>query len=578
MSSLVKTCLHHLGYLVIAALFMSPAHAAGTAAEEVWLTLNGKKLEVVGRKACDDTTSKVDLVLTTNLKLKNDFDVLYKKIERVADATKAKAETHNCPASRPSGEKMQGSFNKSSPTLMLDRLIKASGSQACQPDGASERRVICIYEGGGGSTDLLAYAFYSIETSVAKITSIGDRTAVNGEVSFDVNVTGQRAGALRVETCFGKTADGNIDADEKECPTNFKIHYTDSTNVKITGLEPVEYSFKVRLNDEKDGPTPWFKPSFNETPIPVAFPFSQYNGNGGELQFNCQQTHSPGGMLLLLTTLVGLLLLRVREKLTGPLVRALLVIALFIVPQDVRAHFGQINFGLLGSMYRPNLDSEVLADGAKVFPFYKCFYRKKTSDKEGPILPLLGGEVNMHLFDGFGSLQLGLGLGYTFVNGHAVKIDAAGNIDCDAIVSNAESTLHLYQVRPQLTYVLDYFADWFPLIPYIRGAMIGQGYIFRNGSSQPPNVTLGDHTTKPNGFRLGYNGAVGLKFMLDFLEPSAMTSARGQGYLDHVYLKAELAYTKIDTFGRRGFQFSPKDVMGTSLPLMWTFGLEFELP
>jgi len=65
--------------------------------------------------------------------------------------------------------------------------------------------------------------------------------------------------------------------------------------------------------------------------------------------------------------------------------------------------------------------------------------------------------------------------------------------------------------------------------------------------------------------------------MLDFLQPGAVRSARSGGYFDHVYLKSELSITKIDGFGTKGFQFSAQDVMGTALPLMWTFGLVFEL-
>lgn len=253
----------------------------------------------------------------------------------------------------------------------------------------------------------------------------------------------------------------------------------------------------------------------------------------------------------------------------SPVVLALV----FLIPaEESHAHFGQVNIGFLGSMYRPDLDNEKLSDGSTVFPFYKGFFRKKTSDEDGPITPLMGLEVDMHLFDGFGSLQLGLGLGYTFVNGFAMGMDSAEKPDVDK-ATTVKTSLHMYQLRPQLTYLFDYFQDYVPLVPYVRAAAIMHGYSFRN-EIETDDVLKHD----ANGFRFGYQGAAGLMLMLNFLEPGAMRTAKGSGFFNNVYLKGELSYTKIDTFGKDGFQFSPKDIMGTGMPLLWTFGLGFELP
>ena len=182
------------------------------------------------------------------------------------------------------------------------------------------------------------------------------------------------------------------------------------------------------------------------------------------------------------------------------------------------------------------------------------------------------------MLDKFGSLQLGIGLGYTWVNGKGLAYDSSGQPDVNQPLADAPLTLHMYLIRPQLTYLFDSFAHIVPFIPYVRGALIAHGYSFRSGNHQEPAVMHGGLTQKPNGLRFGWLAAAGLMLRLDFLEPGAVRSARGAGFFDHVALKAELAYSKIDSFGRPGFNFSPKDVMGSKWPLLWTFGLVFDLP
>lgn len=563
----------HLAPFVVATFFTTSLCAAINV-EKVALKHGSEKIDTIGRLACSKSES-VEIELTNNLKTKNEFRALIKAIKKESDTGKAKGEDL-CESKIAAGRTAEN-FTKSSPTISMRKLLPDS---ACQSEGLSENYALCVYEGSSVGDDLVAFAIYRIETAVGKLENIGDRTAVNGEVVFGVKVGGKSSSNLKIETCFGKTSECNVDSDPKNCPGTCYTHETQKREVRITNLENnVEWNFKVRLNDPKDGPSDW-STSFKETPVPVAYPLGNYNGAGGQMEFNCQQGNGNGTLLLFAVTLAMLLLVRMR----GRHIRSSVLSACFamtmvaLASKNTHAGFGQVNIGLLGAMYRPDLDNEKLASGEKVLPFYKCFFRKKTSDKNGPINPLMGAEVDLHLWDGFGSLQLGLGLGYTFVNGHAVKLSSDGTPNCDDPVTSASSTLHMYQVRPQLTYAFDFFAEYFPLIPYARGALIGHGYIFRDGSKSASSASVGDRVVKPNGFRFGYQAAVGLMLMLDFLEPSALKSARGQGFLDHVYLKGELSYTKIDTFGRRGFQFSAKDVMGTSLPLMWTFGLVFAIP
>lgn len=565
------------GVASLAALFITTSlyGASTTVAELLPLKIGSEKN--VTRRVCTEAIT-AEVTLSDALKRTyNDYEAETKIIKKETDLSKVKGEDV-CPAKRAVGVKIPITFSKSQADfdakLLLAHSSSSSSSSSCSDAGVSEARALCIYPGAGGGDELIAYAVYRIETEAVSISSIAENFAANGEVSFEVrlNKTGV---SVETETCYGETSLGDIDS-TKDCPTTFQTQKGSSTKVSITGLKPVEYAFKVRLLRPNETP---YSTSFKETPVPVAFPFDGYRGKGGELEFSCQNTSARATFLLLVISFLCLSWVRRarRQKSTIALSVMLAGAAVLFIPKDAHAELGQVNFSILGSMYRPDLDSEMV-DGVKIFPFYKCFFRKSTKANDGPINPLMGGEVNVHLWDGFGSLQVGLGLGYTWVNGHGVKINDDGSYDCESPTRNVKSTLHMYQVRPQLTYAFDYFASTFPLFPYVQAALIGHGYLFRNTNSSVKATSYHGFDVKPNGFRFGYQAEVGVKLMLDFLEPSSITTAHGQGFLEHVYLKAGLSITKIDTFGRRGFQFSAKDIMGTTWPLMWTFGLEFQLP
>ena len=72
---------------------------------------------------------------------------------------------------------------------------------------------------------------------------------------------------------------------------------------------------------------------------------------------------------------------------------ALLVLS---VPKEGQAYFGQTSVGLLGSMYRPDLDNEKTKSGRlPIFPFYRSFFAKKPGAANGPITPFMGMELDL---------------------------------------------------------------------------------------------------------------------------------------------------------------------------------------
>lgn len=541
-----------LGFLVVFCLSLNLS-----AVETAVLKIKGQSIQNISRSSCGSNEA-IEIALPPILTdAHNDFRLSRKEISKSESKS-------GCPNTISAGENQEG-FSTSSPTIAQSILLTSS---LCDKKGKTGKAALCIYPGAknDASSNLAAEVIFSYDTSVASIDNITDIVAVNGSIEFVVNMTGS---AKEIETCYGKSADGNID--DSNCPAAFKTMKSTPPKITINGLDNnVEYAFKLRLIDQNDLAGLWGS-SNKASPIPVRYPLAAYNGQGGELGFSCQTSNSSSSYFLYLVLLL-LFMIRRQGKMPDKSIHlGLLLLFCYLPASNSYADFGQVNIGLLGSMYRPDLDSEKTQNGDNIFPIYKCFFDDK-------ITPLLGGEIDMHLFDGFGSLQLGLGLGYTFVSGKALGLDANNQPDCNNPITNAKSSLHMYQVRPQLTYILDYFKDNFPLMPYLRGALLGHAYIFRHSDQSAGVHSNNGISTYPNGFRFGYQAALGLMLMMDFLEPGSVRNARGAGFFEHVYLKGELSYTKIDSFGSPGLQFSAKDIMGTEFPLMWTFALVFELP
>lgn len=530
------------------------------------IKIGGQVIQTLGPKVCKESPDAEIGLPASALKDNDDFRAMAFPAKKSTDG---KTKT-SCDTSVSEIARLDISFSKNSPVVSSRKLLPDS---ACSKEGSQGNYLLCIYDTTG--KELLSSALIPYNTAAAKVEGIEELVAENGEIRFKVKFTSGQ-GSPKFETCHGKTSEGNID--EADCPSTFTRTMWNDSRIAITGLaNDVEYGVKARINDGSE--TSAWTASVKATPIRVAHVFTAYDGKGGDVQFSCQQ--SGASSLFLMLFVVAILLLarsrNIRRHGNNLLVLSIIVLA-YTAAKPSHAYLGQMNVGILGSMYRPNLDGELTASGDPIFPFYKSFFRRKLTDQDGPINPLMGAEIDWHIWDGFGSLQVGVGLGYTYVRGRALKYDANGMPNPDDPLENSKVSLHMYQVRPQITYLFNQFAHIVPLIPYVRGALIAHGYSFFRGDKSEAVTNINGTIVKPHGFRFGYQGALGLMLMLDFLEPSSVRTASGQGLLNHIYLKGELSITKIDTFGRRGFQFSAKDVMGTSLPLLWTFGLVFELP
>lgn len=549
-------------FFLIATIFTLSLNAEDFAV--IGLRINGNDIRNFGKQACED--GDVEVVLPPKITGKYSSFRSQKKIAPKGDEKKL-----TCPKKVHENASKVSSFSKSSPFIKQKALMSLS---ACQDknEGEAGEGILCIYPSSESGDELLGQVKYSFDTKVAKLNDYTDIYAVNGVIEFKVNYTSGQT-IKTFDVCYGKESLGDMGQD---CNDPFGLKPFSTPNIKLTDLENGStYLIKVRMIDETGNQSPWGK-LIRITPKEVALPLSAYDGAGGNLMWSCQSTSSVSILFVFLVLLV-FAFIRLKRTTTKHLPYLLLVFFVVNFSGESHAELGQVSAGILGSMYRPDLDNEQINNQKSIYPFYRNFFAKKSSDSDGPILPLMGAELDVHLMDKFGSLRVGLGFGYTFVRGKGLALDQNKNPDQDNPLSEAPVSLHIYQLRPQLTYVFDPFAHVVPLVPYVRAAFIANGYSFLSGDNQASSETHGNVTVKPNGFRFGWQAGVGMMLRLDFLEPGAIRSASGSGFFDHVALKAELSYTKINSFGP-GFNFSAKDVMGTKLPLLWTFGLVFDLP
>lgn len=527
------------------------------------LKINSQIVTTVGKSSCNSTApATIDLPSSvTGLK----FRVLRKNLTKANQ----KADASSC--GKISQNHSIAGFTKTNPTIEQKNLL---GETACASEGQEGSVVLCIYQGEDEGKELVAFVPYSYNTTKITLDKIYNKAAYNNELRFNIKYTPEKATIAGIQTCYAQRATATS-IEGPTCPAGFSVKDTpiEESNktfeVVIDGLQNrTEYIFKVRLDINGSDYSDWRGP-YSATVIPAAFPLDGYDGDGSKLSFNCQQTSADSFLLLLL--LAAIVIARKFYKARMLLVLGFIIVNLSYVKNLQAAEVGQMNFGIIGSMYRPDLDNETKSDGSKIFPFYKCFFCNKTGDAQGAINPLIGAEFDWYLLTNGGSLLLGLGTGYTYKSGRAVELDTNDKPDCNKPIKNATVSLHMYQVRPQLTYLADYFVDYFPLFPYAKASLVAHGFNFRTRGEQAKS----SGGIKPNGFVFGWQAALGLMLRLDFLEPSAIADARAGGLFDQVYLKAELGYSDIRNFSNKGYNFSAKDIMGSKLPLLWTFGLVF---
>lgn len=422
--------------------------------------------------------------------------------------------------------------------------------------------ILCLYSNGA----LISQVSFKFDTSPNTVSI----SAAAGDEQATIVINDPKA-LGRYQICAGKAAAKDAFEKDTACASPYVIlgAVFREKEFTITGLENGQtYLLKARVSDDAGASQGDWSASVPVTPV-EAYSFTDlYDGTPNATQFNCRQSSSPSAFGLWL--FAGLILWGLRRlKIASPASKLALFGILLFAASPSMADLGQVSLAITGAPYLPNIDTGKTATGTNVFSVYRCLFGKPGA-ADGPLLPLMGLDVDVHMTDAFGSLQLGVGATYTFVTDKAVNDKA-----CTQKTTNNVSA-HFFQLKPQVTYVLDRWIDSFPLAPYIRGAIVGQGYVFTfQDKLDQPGSNPSAPGTRGSGVVFGWEAAFGLMFLLDVLEPNVASSARGEGTYDHTYLKAEIAYMPINNFNGGGMNLS-SGWLSKDVPLMLTFGLVLE--
>jgi len=202
------------------------------------------------------------------------------------------------------------------------------------------------------------------------------------------------------------------------------------------------------------------------------------------------------------------------------------------------------SFDLMAGTYMPNVDSEFEA-------------------RPGPWETVFGGARDWVFrggaywapYNGWGTVELGGQIGFFTKTGAGQLITGGASGDRTSfkfIPTSAVATYRFDTLGPG-GYAL-------PLAPYVRLALERYNWWVTDGTGK---------TTK-TGATNGWSAAVGLCFLLDWLDPDSAREMDRNAGINHTYVFTEVRRTKVDDFGsNKSWNLSDRGNQG------WSFGLLF---
>ncbi len=240
--------------------------------------------------------------------------------------------------------------------------------------------------------------------------------------------------------------------------------------------------------------------------------------------------------------------------------KKLVALALVLAASAAQAEsprWGSFQFRL-GS-YRPNIDAEFKGtagcNGAACTPYADLFGRG------GAMMYQV--EFARALASGYGALDLGVGVGWS-------SKTAKGFIQGDTTRSGDDTSLRILPLTLSLTYRFDMFASRFPVVPYARLALERYQWWVTSGgggtSSGLPGLDSGTGATN------GWSGALGLAFLLDFLDPTLAREMDRDIGINNTYLFVQAGKATVDDFGsKKSWDLSPDKSVTWSGGLLFVF-------
>ncbi len=306
-----------------------------------------------------------------------------------------------------------------------------------------------------------------------------------------------------------------------------------------------------------------FSALYSGAPIEVLDGWQYYRDAGGTEEggfapCSAAATPAPAGWWLGLGTVVALLALRRRKRLAAQGLVAVAAVPL-LAAMALTARPAQAASPLTGSMdfrvtrYTPGIDN---AFTGKAKPYNDVFADPTWQ---------FGVTYDSRLWDRFGTLSAGVGFNYWTQTGKGV-------VKATAEASGDTTSLQIMPLSVDLVYRFDVLAErWaIPFVPYAKIGLLYSVWWMRNGIDEIATATDSSGTEREAvGGTGGWHGTVGLRFMLDVLEPQAQRSFDIEMGVNHSYLFGEYQTTKVDDFGS-GKSFDLSDDL-------FVFGLSFDL-
>ncbi|MBI5068670.1 MAG: hypothetical protein HZB56_10555 [Deltaproteobacteria bacterium] len=236
-----------------------------------------------------------------------------------------------------------------------------------------------------------------------------------------------------------------------------------------------------------------------------------------------------------------------------------LALALLLAAPAAQAEsprWGSFHFKL-GS-YRPNIDAEFegkagCTGGADCTPYADLF------GKGGSMLYQV--EFARTLLSGAGTLDLGFGVGWS-------SKSAKGFIEGGTTRSSDDTSFRVLPLTLSLTYRLDLYARTVPLVPYARLALERYQWWATSGGGG----TASANGLSGSGATNGWSGALGLAFLLDFLDPTLAREMDRDIGINGTYLFVEAGKAKVNDFGsRKSWDLSPDKSVTWSGGLLFVF-------
>lgn len=242
--------------------------------------------------------------------------------------------------------------------------------------------------------------------------------------------------------------------------------------------------------------------------------------------------------------------MNVRRLLAGLLTTCFIVAAPMLAPTEARAESPK-NFmlELRVSPYTPEVDSQFTTGT----PYADSF-------NSNPMWTL-GLWLDYQVYQGIGTLGIGGGWSYGWVDGEAIEAD-----------STDETAFNLMPLHIGVVYRFDYLQTEFsvPLVFYAKVGLTWALWWATNGQNEVSNTWSADGTQELTAFSntFGFFASAGLQIHLDFMSQSLAADFDDEVGVNNSYLFVEIGRQELNDF----FSDDSMNLSETQL----TFGLMFE--